>query len=125
MTAQEKWVMTIRYMRQVRANYTRLNRDRKKMGGRQRNQKLYQWLEAIEEVYRQLRSRKGKSSARARRDWLVARSIEIMVFNGEMNLNMRTDLAGPRPLTRSYVDALEEAAILAVEAQAEKMGLLG
>ena len=124
MTSQEKWVTTLRYMQQLRLNYSRLKRDgRVKPGGRQRNQRLTRWLEAVEEVYRRLRSREGKSMARARKDWLIARTIEIMVFNGEMNLNMRTDLAGPRPLTRSYVDALAEQAILAVEAQAEEMGL--
>ena len=126
MTAQEKWVMTIRYMQQVRANYVHLKRDgRVKMGRRQRNQRLSQWMEVIEAVYHQLREKKGKSSARARRDWLIARTIEIMVFKGAMNLNMRTDLTGPRPLTRSYVDSLAEAAILAIEEKAEEAGLLG
>lgn len=126
MTAQEKWTTTIRYMQLVRANYMLLKRDgRVKTGARQRNQKLTKWLEVIESVFRQLRRREGKSLARARKDWLISRTIEIMVFRGEANLNMRTDLAGPRPLNRSYVDALAEEAIRAVEEQAEKMGLLG
>lgn len=125
MTAQEKWVMTIRYMQHVRVNYKHLKQDgRVKIGRRQRNQRLSRWLEAIETVYERLRSRKGKSMARARKDWLIARTIEIMVFSGDQNLNMRTDLTGPRPLTRSYVDSLSEEAILAIEAQAEEMGLL-
>ncbi len=126
-TAQEKWVMTIKYMQAVRANYAVLSRNSRqvKMGGRMRHQKLARWLEAAEAVYRDLRSKEGKSSARARHDWLVARTLEIMVFKGEMNLNMRRDLTGPRALNRQYVDALAEAAILAVEAKAEEMGLLG
>ena len=126
MTAQEKWTATLRYMQLVRANYMQLKRDgRVKIGMRQRNQKLMKWLEVIESVFRQLRSREGKSMARARKDWLIARTIEIMVFKSKENLNMRTDLTGPRPLSRSYVDALAEEAVRAIAEQAEKAGLLG
>lgn len=126
MTAQEKWVLTIRYMQLVKANYEQLRQDRRvKIGRQQRNQKLSKWLTVIESVYRRLRSREGKSMARARKDWLVARTIEIMVFSGKANLNMRTDLTGPRPLSRSYVDALAEEAIRTIAAQAEEAGLLG
>ena len=126
MTAQEKWVMTIRNMQQVRANYRLLCRERKlKMGRGPQHPRLMKWLEAVEAAYAALRSRKGKSAARARKDWLIARTIEIMVFSSDRNLNMRTDLTGPRALTRQYVDSLAEAAVLAIEAEAEKRSLLG
>ena len=125
-TAQEKWVMTIRNMQQVSVNYRLLCRERKlKMGRGPRHPRLMKWLEAVEAAYAALRSRKGKSAARARKDWLIARTIEIMVFSSDRNLNMRTDLTGPRALTRQYVDSLAEAAVLAIEAEAEKRGLLG
>ena len=126
MTTQEKWVLTNRNIQQVRVNYGLLMRERKmKMGKRHRHPKLMKWLEAIEEVHRALKSRGGKSAARARRDWLIARTIEIMVFSSNGNLNLRTDLTGPRPLTRQYVDSLAEAAVRLIEAEAEKRGLLG
>ena len=126
MTAQEKWEMTIRNMQQVRMNYGLLCRERKlKMGCRRRHPGMMKWLDAIEAAYKALRCRKGKSAARARKDWLIARTIEIMVFSCDKNLNMRTDLTGPRPLTRQYVDSLAEAAVLAIEEEAEKRGLLG
>ena len=125
MTAQEKWVTTIRNMQQVRVNYKLLCRERKlKMGSRRRHPVMMKWLEAIEEAYRELRARRGKSAARARKDWLVARTIEIMVFSSEKNLNMRTDLTGPRPLTRQYVDSLAAEAVRAIEAKAEEKGLI-
>ena len=125
-TTQEKWTATLRYMQLVRANYRNLKQDgRVKIGRRQRNEQLLKWKEVIESVYGRLRSREGKSMARARRDWLVARTIEIMVFRSREQMNMRTDLTGPRPLNRSYVDALAEEGIKAIVEQAEKAGLLG
>lgn len=126
MTAQEKWVMTLKCMQLVRVNHALLLRERKlRMGRRQRHVRLMKWLEAIEAVQAELKKRSGKSAARARHDWLLARAIEIMVFRGELDLDMRTDLAGPRPLSKKYVDSLAEAAVRAIEAKAEEMGLLG
>ena len=124
-TAQEKWIMTMRNIQQVRVNYRLLCRERKlRMGRGHKHPRLMKWLEAIEAVHKQLKRRQGKSAARARKDWLIARTIEIMVFSCDKNLNMRTDLTGPRPLSRQYVDSLAEEAVLAIEAEAEKMGLL-
>ena len=128
MTAQEKWMTTIRCMELVRANYHLLRSDGGCRAGeirrRRRIRALERWLEAIDRAYAELRVRRGKSQARARHDWLVARAIELMVFDNADGKALRTHLSGPRPLNQRYLDGIAEAAVKAVEKAAEEMGLL-
>ena len=126
MTAQEKWVMTIRNMQQVRVNYRLLCRERKlKMGRGPRHPRLMKWLEAVEAAYTALRSRKGKSAARARKDWLIARTIEMMVFEGGKS-GLKTGLTGQRRvLSQQYVDRMAEEALRMIMKEAWEAGLLG
>lgn len=126
MTAQEKWAATIRYMQLVRANYVALKRrSGPKMGSRQRLGVQRKWFETIERVYARLRCREGKSAARAKHDQLVARTIEMMVFDQMRISDMRTQLTVRRTHTKEYIDRLAEEAILEIEAQAERDGLIG
>ena len=128
MTAQEKWMTTIRCMELVRANYHLLRGDGAYRTGdlrrRRRLRALEKWMEAIDKAYGELRMRRGKSQARARHDWLVARAIELMVFDNAGGEALRTHLSGPRPLNQRYVDGIAEAAVKAVEKAAEEAGLL-
>ena len=126
MTAHEKWMMTNRYIRLVREKYPLLSRaGGAKMGRRARNETLCRWLEVINRVHDRLRGRKGKSMARAKRDWLVARTIEMLVFERLAAVEMQQSLTGPRPVTRQYLDALIEEAVMAIRDEAETAGLLG
>ena len=63
--------------------------------------------------------------ARARHDWLVARTIELMIFSDAGGEALRNHLTGPRALNQRYVDGMAEAAVKAVEAAAEEAGLFG
>lgn len=127
MTVQEKRVHTEKCMRLVRENYRTLKYGRT-MGDAGRRQKMHalrRWLAAIEEAYASLRQREGKSAARARHDWLVARAIELTVFDGGTQQTLCSHLSGPRMLNRRYVGAIEEAALKAIQQAAEEAGLLG
>lgn len=128
MTTQEKWMTTVRWMELVQANYHLLRAGGAPRPGdmrrRRRLRMLEKWLEAVEQAHAELRVRRGKSQARARRDWLIARAIELMVFDQAGTTALRTHLSGPRPLNQRYVDGIAEAAVKAVEAAAEASGLL-
>ena len=129
MTAQEKWVLTIRCIEAVRANY-HLLRERElpariDVRRRQRIRSLSKWRDAIDDAYRALRSRRGKSAARARHDWLVARMLALMVYEAASPQTIRRSLSPGREVHERYSDALGEYAIKAVVESAEKRGLFG
>lgn len=125
MTEQEKWRMTVQYMQQVRANYHLLRADGSGRNVRrlQRLNVLTRWQEVIRRAYMKLKDRKGKSSARARHDWLVARSIELMVFEQTAWEEVRQNLSGGRSHTQQYALRFQEAAIQAIKEEAEVCGL--
>lgn len=129
MTAQEKWVMTIRCMETVRANYHMLRGDkppaRIDIRRRQRIRSLYKWRDAIDDAYRRLRSRRGKSAARARHDWLTARMLSLMVYEAASPQTIRVSLAPGREVHERFSDALMQCAIKAVVESAEEKGLFG
>lgn len=125
MTEQEKWKMTVQYMQQVRVNYHLLRTDGSGRNIRrlQRMNVLLKWQEVIMRTYMKLKDRKGKSSARARHDWLVARAIELTVFEQAEGEMLRRNLCGSRLHTESYVLRMQEAAVQAVKEEAEECGL--
>ena len=126
MTALEKRLITERYMRLVRENYHILRTDGRARPLKRRRglRSLEKWLTVIEEVCASLRSRSGKSAARARHDWLIARTITIWVFGEGSEASLQTQLTGPRTLNRRYVDGMMEAAVRAIEEAADEAGLL-
>lgn len=128
MTEQEKWATTERYMRLVRANYPLICRDETGQRGsaprRQQAARLKSWLSAIELACEKLKSKEGKSQARARHDWLVARTIEMIVREQVSDEALRLHLTGPRKLNRRYTDEMREEGLRAVKAAAEACGLL-
>ena len=129
MTAQEKWVMTIRCMEAVRANY-HLLRERElpariDLRRRQRIRGLYKWRDAIDDAYRSLRSKRGKSAARARHDWLTARMLSLMVYEAASPQTIRISLAPGRQVHERFSEALTQCAIQAVVQSAEAKGLFG
>ena len=129
MTAQEKWVRTIYYMKLVCANYTRIRKGEayRITGGKDRReiQEMRKWCRAIDRALRTLRLRKGKSAARARRDWLVAHLIESLMLGGEDGERIRRDISGHYLLNRRYMDAMWKEAVAAVQKAAQEEGLLG
>lgn len=128
MTRFERERATIQYMNKVRKNYWLLKRKGGKGAQARRSERyrlLADWLEAIENTYRALRRREGKSAARMKHDWLVARTLELMVFDGADREKIRQALSWPRPVTEQYVDALVEDVIRAIEEKAQEAGLLG
>jgi hypothetical protein len=127
MTAQEKWIMTIRYMEMVRANYHLLHECRPSAAEiryARRMHGLRKWREAIDAAYRKLREKRGKSAARARHDWLVARMLELMVFDAASDQMIRHSITPGKTVHQRYADALKESAVRAVMLSAEGMGLL-
>lgn len=91
---------------------------------RQRMHNVIKWKEAIDNAYRALREKRGKSAARARHDWLIARMLELMVYEAADDRAIRRSLAPGRVVHQRYADALSEAAIKAVMESAERLGLL-
>ncbi len=124
MTRQEKWVMTIRCMELVRSNYHLLHGSAPSMRHARHRHTLLKWKAAIDDAYKMLRERKGKSAARARHDWLVARMLTLMVYEAEDSGAIRCSLSPGRTVHQRYADALSESAIMAVMESAEKMGLI-
>ncbi len=126
MTAQERWVTTMYYMKLVCENYARIGKGEayRITHGKDRRevQKIRRWCRAVEQAYRTLRLRKGKSAARAQRDWLVARLIEGMMLGGEV---AGKRFSGRHSLNQRYVDALMKEAVMAVQKAAQEEGLLG
>lgn len=129
MTLQEKYGRTIQWMRLVSANYQVLKyggAGRRAEGDRRRTiRQLEKWLRLIEDVVKNLKRSAGKSSAKARKDRLVARVIEMAVFEQAGNEKLRLYLTGPRPLNQRYVDKLMEEAIWEILGAAIRGGLLG
>jgi hypothetical protein len=127
MTAQEKWDATMYYMNLVGENYTRIKKGetyRITHGkDRQEVQNIRRWCRVIEGVYRTLRFRTGKSAARAQRDWLIARRIEMMMLGSGMQAGKMK--SGRHTLNQRYVDELTREAVLAVQKAAQAEGLLG
>jgi len=123
MTAQEKWKTTIRCMELVRAHYIPLKEGRASVGRIASSRQLRRWLHAVERAHQSLKSRRSKSSARARRDWLAARVIELMIFEGAGEERIRRSLSGARTLHQRYVGALTEEAVQAVCRAAQEEGL--
>ncbi len=124
MTAQEKWVMTMQYMELVRANYHLLHERAADIRHARRVQGLRKWREAIDRAYRKLREKRGKSAARARHDWLVARMLELMVFDAASEQAILCSITPGKTVHQRYADALRESAIKAVVQSAQEMGLL-
>ncbi len=126
MTRQDQWVMTVNCVKLVRANYRLLREggSLRATGVRRRQlRRLGRWLTVIDGVYAGLRRQRGKSGARARQDWLIARTIEMMVYDNADGERMRRHLAGPRMLNEQYVGRLTDAAIREIQAAAEEAGL--
>ena len=128
MTAQEKYLTTVQCMRLVSANYHLIKRKSAKGGeplaARRKLRALEKWLEAIDSAHAGLKRKAGKSMARVRKDQLVARVIEMMVFEQAGKERMRQNM-GCRPVTGRYVDGLMEEGIQAVMEAAQRKGLLG
>lgn len=128
MTEQEKWDVTERYLRLVRANYTLLLKEERGRGGsalhRRQMNRLKRWLSAVETAREQLKRKEGKSSAKARRDWLVARTLEMTVIEQASDEELRMHLTGSRKLNRRFTDDMRREGIRAVKTVAEAFGLL-
>lgn len=119
--------MTIRYIELVRANYHLLHEKSPSAAKIRRTrsvQGLRPWKEAIDRAYRKLRDKRGKSAARARHDWLVARMLELMVFDAASDQAIRYSLTPGKTVHQRYADVMRESAIKAVEQSAQEMGLL-
>lgn len=128
MTEQEKWETTERHMRMVSANYMLVlkgdNGRNRNFLRRQQLTRLRRWLSAIEVACERLRRREGKSSAKARHDWLVARTIEMTVHERVTDEELRAHLTGPRMLNRRFTEEMRAEGVRAVKAAAEEAGLL-
>ena len=57
-------------------------------------------------------------------DWLIARTLKLMVFEAADNQGIRRSVVSERTLNQRYVDALTESAVRAVMQSAQEMGLL-
>lgn len=129
MTEREKWEMTEKYMKLVSANYLLVLKGfREKSRNMQRRQqlaRLRRWLSVIEVTLERLKRKEGKSPAKARHDWLVARTIEMMVREQASDEDLREYLTGPRRLNSRFTKGMREEGIRAVKAVAEESGLLG
>ncbi len=127
MTSQEKRIITEQYVRLIRENM-HLLREREGIGRyrmRGRLRILMKWLEVINGVYRQLRRSEGKSGAKARHDQLIARTIELMVYEEGSGI-LSTRLTGRRRvLSKQYVDRMADEAFREIAQAAEQAGLLG
>lgn len=127
MTEQEKRQKTMRYLRLIRSNYRLLKREEETVvelsDKNRRVAAQIRWLTAAEEACRLLKEKGGKSRARIRHDWLVARTLEITVYQNTGGERLRAQLAGPRMLNQRYVRQMLEAAVRAVQAAAERAGL--
>ena len=124
MTRQEKWIMTIRCMELVRSNYHLLHGNAPSMRHARQIHTIMKWKAAIDDACKALRERKGKSAARARHDWLVARMLMLMVYEAEDSGAIRRSLSPGKTVHQRYADALSESAVMAVLESAEKLGLL-
>lgn len=128
MTEQEKWETTERYMRLVRTNYMLVLKGEQGRSGsilrRQQLTRLRRWLSAIEVTCERLRRKEGKSPAKARHDWLVARTIQMTVHEQVSDDELRAHLTGPRMLNRRFTEEMRAEGIRAVKAVAEESGLL-
>lgn len=117
----------MQYMSRVQKNYWLLKRKGGKGAQTRRSERyrlLADWLEVIENTFRALRRREGKSSARIKHDWLMARTLELMVFDGADREKIRQALSWPRPVTYGYVEALVKDAVGAVAEKAQEAGLI-
>ncbi len=127
MTEQEKRQKTMRYLRLIRTNYRILKRREETVDDlsdkNRRETTQIRWLMAAEAASRLLKDKEGKSRARVRHDWLVARTLEITVFQNTSGERLRAQLAGPRMLNQRYVRQMLEEAVKAVQAAAERAGL--
>ena len=127
MTVQEERLIVQQNVKLIRENIHLLKGresiGRYRMRGRLRI--LMKWLEVIDELYKKLRSSAGKSPARAKHDRLIARTIEMMVFEGGKS-GLKTGLTGQRRvLSQQYVDRMAEEALRMIMKEAWEAGLLG
>lgn len=127
MNACERISRTLFYVRKVREHYCLLQRKGGK-GQQMRRQERYRlladWLEVIENANKDLRSRAGKSAAKAKHDWLISRVIEMMIYDGMGQREMQIQLTGFRPVTAGYVETLKKEALRVIQKKAEEAGLL-
>lgn len=129
MLEQQKWEMVERNMRLVRTHYLYLKEVEAgrsvSMQRRQQVRMLRRWLQAINRAYEALRCKEGKSAARAQRDWLVSRYIEMAVYDRGNEEDVRMHLTGRgRMLNQRYAEEIKEEAMKAVRKAAEEEGLI-
>ena len=124
MTKHEKWTMTLQRMQLVRRHYLLLRSSCRHPGAAQRRLRaLEPWLTVVDRTILRLKDRRGKSGARARQDWLIARTIEMLIYENAEEEQLRLYLTGQRALSLAYVRKLAVQAALALQEEADSAGL--
>ena len=85
--------------------------------------RMRDWFESIRATFFRLSDREGKSVNRWRHERLVARALQLYVFEKADADMMAALLSGPRTLSRQYVSGVLKEGVREVMADAEKAGL--